>query len=966
MSNPFDRFDKEAGAAGAANPFDQFEVGADSNPIPMRDELEPEAEVRWTDFSRYSADNFRRGLDVLKQRGAAAFKKNAKEATTTPVRVLPSLAVSPLGPLATSPMASGSEAVAQFIEEGRIHDKGALAKAGALGAIPGGSLAAGVRGVVKPLLLGAAEGGAKFAIADAVGESARRTINSGDLTGFADREDAIQELAGPVALGTAFGAVGTAVRKVAGARAAAAERREVLGGGGIEQPTLDLVFPSQAALVNRVAQRNPNVAKLRVDATRPLVEQFEELAAGAPQHEEIYAQLRPFVGRLDSARNEVAKLEQHAVALRGRAAELSNSAVPSAAERAAVEAEVTAAELNAINAKARMLHEANANLGGFLDYDSTAQQFRGVVDQLFATRKQIGATKFAAANVPADAPIFDKQELIGAARKGLSRFRGSDMEKQIIGAIDEAGGEVGTLSLNQFRELRQTFTDRFAGMDPRQLSIYEAASRQAYGALTEASKRAIGALPGANLAAYEAALGYWRQTAEAQASRYARPLLAREASESTFQSLASDIAAGRKAEVRAFNDFVAAVAEDAPDVARLASQQLTTALRNSFLGNARTATGVDTKKLTDSLLRAADQIDVGALGFGAPKEIRRWHATFQEYGLKNVAEADLNEIFANPQVQQAALNGKSIADALRPAAARKAFENNVRTQMLTALAGNKSTARAAAEKASKLADAAELSVMERRKVLAEIEADPVMQAFASGQSFGIPMRPGGWTNVDGTNGVTNTILNLGPKEGPKLIAALAAKRPALAELVERRIVADTMQFFRPANTPGHVWALDKSKTQRFFSPAPGSAEETYPETIRAIVGNTKFTAMQKIVRAVQMVADVEKSGGVMSTDGAKTIFTSSGLARGIGMGTAGSSAPTLLAAALRSAQNLVDGGKYHTLSLLASNKKFATAFWRGGGDVGAALTAMGTQRTALLLQDAALRREVEEQEHTAP
>jgi hypothetical protein len=1042
------------GGAPALTPREvQPQAPADEEPATERAAPAPMAQAAAPADPRagtvYSFENFKRGLKQLAQdpRGMASLparslanaedvaRKNLAPAARFGVPML----AAPGGPAAMVPAAMAGEAAAQMIEDGgRVKDPGAIAKAGFMGAIPVVALARGGVMAQSAKMAGAT------ALAEGLGETAKRSIAQQGFATYEDAGDAAMGM-GPVALlGGGIGAVGGAANKLIARGAERAERTAVLKEAGIEKPTLDLIFPSESALAARVATANPAIARMRVDAARPLVDQFEAIAAGAPEHEAVYAALRPYVGKLDAARSEVAALEDLATNARAAADEARAAAIATPDEIAKVTAEASAAELNALNAKARMLHEANANLGGFMDYDATAQEFHGVVDRLFSTRKQIGAAKFGAANVPEDQPIFDKSVFMADAKRALAgRYRGTDMEKQILGAIGDAGGEADALTLGQFRELRSAISNRFAGMDPRQAKAYEAAAGTAYGALTDASKRMIADIPGADLNAYNAAVGYWRETAEAASSRYARPLLSSEPSETTFQSLANDIASGKKAEVRAFNEFVASIAQPAenpvlvqinrarstaerlsaeadaldaktaltaverkrrdalpreirdawneynvglragrevignpnavsgevtealaargegsPEVARLAAQQLTKAIRNSFLGNARTGFGVDTRKLTESLARASGNFDVASLGFGSPAEIRRWQGTFQEYGIKNVAQADLEAMFSSPEVQRAALNGASVADAVRPVAARWAYELAVRKQVMADLAGLKIEASKHAVEATQLAQKARLDVETRRKILAEIEADPVAQAFAGGQDFGIPRRPG--AGVGTSNAVVDTMLNLGPAGAPRLLAALKQRSPETAEMLQRRLLADTFQFMRSANTPGHVWALDKTKVQKFFIPAAGSPEATHAATVRAIVGPQAFTKYEKLLKAVQMVADVEKAGGIVSSDGAKTIFASSGLARGIAMSDGGGGSSSAIMAGLRAVRGLADKQRFNLLSALATDGKFANAFWSAGGNLSAALKSPTLQRSALLLgRDSALMREVE-------
>ena len=938
MSNPFDQFDGTT-ATKVANPFDQFEEAPAAPKAPQA--------VRPSGFmgGMGGAGVGHGGQEMVTSReGREAFVQGVRDTVPMALRIVPPLAATPFGPVASGIAAGAGEAAAQLVEGGSISDPGQVGKSAIVGALPGGTL---IRGGTALRTVGrVALEGAKFAGAEAAGEGVKRSVNEGEITApYGSIKEAASALTIPALMGAGFkgaqDAAGAVVRKGAERQA----RLQTLAAGGIDQPTLDLVFPSQAPLVNRVAQNNPTVAKLRVESQRPLTEQFEAIAAGAPENEQIYSRLRPYVGKLDTMREEVTTLEAAATSARQRADDLAANAAVSPQEQAALRAEVSAAELTALNAKARLIIESEKNLGGWMDYDSTAQEFRSVVDRLFTTRKEIGAAKFSAAGIPENEAIIPKDALVTAARSGLSRWRGTDMERQILGAIETAGEEgAEALTLAQFRELRTGLSDRFAGADSRQLSAFDAAAKAAYAKMTEASRNVMAKLPEVNLQAYDEAVAYWRETAEAQSSRYARPLLAREASESTFQTLADDIAAGRTAEVRSFNDFVSAIAREAPAVAEAAGQQLVRAVRNSFLGQARTPMGIDTKRLTESLLLASNQFPIDKLGWGSATEVRRWRATMQEFGIKNISAASLDEIFSNPAVQKAAGAGESVAAAARPIIARQAYESSVAKQVLTGIAGMKTAQAANATKAGKLAEAAGLSLQERRQILSHLEADPIARAFTGGQTWGIPKVPG-----QSTKGLSATVLEMGPQEGLQLIRALRDRNPALADMVQRRVVADTMQFMRPANTPGYAWTLDKSKVRKFFNPAAGSPEEHHAATIKALVGPETYRRYEGLLKAVELVSDVERAGGVMSTDGAKTIFTSSGLARGIGLGAAASYAPGIIAGGLRKVTDLYSAGKYHTLAALASNRPFAEAFWSSGGNIERTLASMGPQRASLLL-----------------
>lgn len=861
------------------------------------------------------------------------------------------------GPLVAAGMTglagAAGELAAQGIE-GQGYRGSEIAKSGIVNALPVGT---GIQAAGK--LAGAARMGleaGKVATAEATGETARRSIEAGELTRpYESPADMARSLAVPAAIGGGLGGVGELARKLATRGAERATRGAVLARAGIEKPSLDMIWPSQAALVESVAKRSPVVAQARIDAKRTLTDQVSTLTAAAPDHEAVYAQLRPYVGQLDALREAVAGLEAKAAQSVAAALRAQQAAEVTPALRAQLTAQATVDQLNAVSARARHLYEQQNVLGDLLSPTSIAEEFTGLTSKLFKARGEVADTMFKAAGVPAG-PIFPKARLVEVARSSLSSSAGTHYAKEIVDAIESVPGDA--LTLQQFRELRDGFSARFGALDPRQLRAAQAASKQAYGALTEASLPLLAA-QGVDVPAYQAAVGYWRDTAEAAASRYARPLLSDEPAISTFQTLARDVMSGNNAEIRAFNEFVAAVKPASPDLAKSAERQLTAALRNSFLSDAVEGAGINGAKLAKNLL-ATDKrggFDIRVLGWGDAADVQRWGQIFQRWNLENLPEADFAALFATPQFQQALGQGRPISSALEPAAARIAFGEAVRRQVLADATKNLAAKRTAAAEAQAAARAAGLTLDEQRAVLAQVEADPIAQAFAGGQDFAIPARPGGATGGGGTQPITTTALNLGPVDGGKLFTALRARNPVLADEVERRVFADAIgPLFRPSSSPGQVWAIDKAVFQRLFHPAPGSREATHTATLKTISGGKPWGTLEKMLGAIEMLADAEKASGAMTTDGARTVYDASGLGRAIaGAGSVAGTAAGL--PVLRGLRDLWQNGKHATLAWLAQPGPHQDAFFKAGGDINQALQTMPFSAQMLFLRDQALMRE---------
>lgn len=905
----------------------------------------------------------RRGVRIQSDMGIAGMpREEQKEAYAGITRIGAPLAAgimsggtlsAPVAALFTGAAGVTGELAAQGIEGQGIRGS-EVAKAGIVNAIPAGT---GISAAGK--LAGAARMGieaGKVATAEAAGETARRSIEAGELTRpYEGPADAARALAVPAGIGAGLGGVGELARKLAARGADRAARGPVLAAAGIEQPPLDLIWPSQAGLVESVAKRNPTVAQARIDVKENLTNQVAALTAAAPAHEAVYRQLRPYVGRLDAMREAVAQVEARAAQSTAAAQAAAQAAEVPPPLRAQLTAAAAADQLNAVSARARHLYEQQNLLGDLANPTVIAEEFTGLTSQLFKARGEVADTMFKAAGVP-DGPIFPKASLVAAARSSLSSSAGTHYAKEIVDAIEAVPGDA--LTLKQFRELRAGFAARFGGLDPRQLKAAEAASKQAYGALTEASLPLLGA-QGVNLKAYQAAVGYWRETAEAAASRYARPLLSDEPAISTFQTLARDVMAGNNAEIRAFNEFVAAVRPAAPDLAKSAERQLTAALRNAFLADAVTPAGVDAAKLAGNLLTAHQRkgFDIAKLGFGSPDDVRRWSQVLKRWSVDNLPEADFATLFATPAVQQALAQGKPLAQAMEPAAARLAFGEAVRRQVLADITKNTAGKAAAAAQAQAAARAAQLTLDDQRAILAQVEADPIAQAFAGGQDFGIPARPGGATGGGGTQPITTTVLNLGPVEGPKLFTALRARNPVLAGEVERRVFADAIgPLFRPSSSPGQVWAIDKAVFQRLFTPAPGSREATHAAVLKTIGGGRPWSNLEKMLGAVEMLADAEKASGAMTTDGAKTVYNATGLGRAIaGAGSVAGTAAGLTG--LRALRNLWQDGKHATLAWLAQPGPHQDAFFNAGGDLNQAIQTIPFGAQMLFIRDAALQKE---------
>lgn len=829
------------------------------------------------------------------------------------------------------------------------YETGEVAKAGMLGFVPGfkpSAISNMPRAVVAFLNVGKPV--AAMVGAAASGETLRRSLEKGEFNTYRSLGEAARDVSLPAILGFSFGSLTEGLRFAQQRQ----ERINFFKEMGIN-PVLDMIIPSQAKLGAAVRAFDPQARRELIQSEGPLLETFQKLFPEAVQSEDVRSALVPYLKKIDDQRLRVRAAqkasEEAQLAYSDAASKVETS--PEIIQR--LRREVRARKLNEVNARAQEILDTQAAFGAVETNTAAREKVSGLVSDMNDLRRMRADELFNAAGIPQEEGLFTVGQLVKSVESSLSSRKSTDAAKRIISTVKALSGEQGDLTpvtLNQVRELRSRFAEEFASItDPVGMNMAASMSSDAYAALLGTTESVIAKKFKDRLPIYKQAVKYWSDTSSAMSSPYSRALLKGDPADSAFANLADNIANGNVSQVQGLERYLQSITDDAPEVAEIARRQFDDALRNSVLQKARGEFGrIDTRKLVSTLSRFPSEVPVENLGFGSKSFIQDWANLFKTYNVNNLTPAEFDSVFSNPVVRQAILAGKS-ADVTRPLAAKIAFEREVRMQLLEESANIRRDLKIAG-RTQRLAREANLDAAQQEKILKSLESDPVMVEFAGpetgkfGERFGVKE-----TASEGSNDIINTIIQSGDR-GRKFLRTIKENKPEIAKLLEARYMTERMNnwFVRDERIPGQNWAVNKQAIVDFFSPKPGIAGDTPQAFAKEFVSPERLKELERAAKVFAEIADITKTGSLMSGRGAEELFRALGMTQSMMEGR-GLTQATMQTMGARKIKDWINLGKWRAFSAMLADKPFANAIWDTDGGVLAALTKIGPGRAATLL-----------------
>lgn len=699
-------------------------------------------------------------------------------------------------------------------------------------------------------------------------------------------------------------------------------RKEIGSFIDADELTLGMIDPvNYANIETRIAANNPKLFEQISKVGSSITDRYNSLFGKIEHPGKIAGELNKYAGRVDEERQTLSRLEE---ARNEAEQQLLNAQQLGATKDQldAMEKKILSSRMAETNQAARLKYWDNLDkqTQGKLPRSSDSADAFGVsVSDIFEQRSTAAAKAYEEAGVPFKEKFIPVDALVTAAKTSLSKAgRSGPVAEAMIKRIEEAGGEAGLISVNDMRDMRRGFSDMFATADGPQLDAVEAIAKIVYGGITRKTSSVIKKTFGEDVAGkFDDVNSWWAETANAQNSKYMRQILAPEPGKNMISTLAKDISEGRMQDVSKFGEFIDSVSKLAPDVANIGSDALHKAIRESFIINASSGSNsINFKKLTESLnaasarLKKTDPINIDNLGFGNKKQLEEVLRAYQEFNPNgsNVTAQALDEFYSNPLVIQEIQAGNSLKKIATKSAARNAFERQVQTQILSEISGAKIDS-AAYQNARAAAERAGVSLAEQADVIRKLKRSEIAMAFENMPQIGI----NAFTGREGQ--ITEMFQQMAPKDAKRIFSAIQEQRPALAQTIERRIVADLLNY-ATSNTsaPGQIWSLDGRKVTEMFN--PNLQDKGNPiHLLREIMPKDKFSKFQESLPIISRMADYVKYGGIGNIP--KDITTALGISSTMAMGRPGGSAGAI--GLWKNILNAKDGIKYNLAAAILTD-----------------------------------------------
>ena len=609
-------------------------------------------------------------------------------------------------------------------------------------------------------------------------------------------------------------------------------------------------------------------------------------------------------------------------------------------------------------AKAALKHEADTVAGKAIL--ETIKNWGSKTVQDAAATKQLSLEQLARKAALEGRELTQAEVAANLAPKGTLIRDG-----KVVGPVAKAAPAVPPdqekfLTMDDFRNLRDAISDGLysKGLE-NNMNKAERLASIAYHAMSDAHVAEIGKQFPDAVAPYQKFREFWAKTSQLRDSDFGRALLRGEIADSTVAQMANKLASGNVDEIKNFNSFVNLIRPMNKDVADAAMATMGSAIRNSFLEKAMNAYGVDYRELGNLLHRYAMKSDapvpVELFRMGDAATIKGWTKALQEFQPHDLTPQAIQGVMESPQIQQALnVGGKDVPAQLSKAMATVAFTKRVNDAVALREAGLAQKAREAFVEANALARKAGVDAQAAQAAMKAAEENPLTGVFKG---------KGGYTllneaeKIDGQGTVTDLIANMKRGEARSFMDALRQQKPELAEMVERRLVANTLQSMirTERNVPGQIYNLDVPKVRAFFEPLPGKDTDTRFSQLAAAIGQEKSDRLKKFALGIAKMDDASREA--MSKIGMQPEAINA--AEFVRTGQSGSiQSGRSLGSLLRQGANMVRTKRFNLASAMLLDDGAWNAFSRNSGDYAAALSELPPQRAYLLLQDARIMSEL--------
>lgn len=851
--------------------------------------------------------------------------------------------------------AAGGELLANMVE-GKKPDPGEAAAAGILVGTPVPAVRAvkGLGGAVVQGMKGAAALGTTATGANVV----KRAIDTEEFPTYQTLKEDLKGAIIPAGLGGIGFTGGSRLMGIAEKKAEYEARRQLLEKIGIDNPTLGLLDPPKLSWEQSVAARDPELATKLGQAQSGVTREFLARLGTDPGNPAVAQALQKMIPVVDAAeanyQNAVAQTQKARDQLR----EYAYKAVVPDDKAKVIAKEVSASVLNGINQQAATAFARNAAIGNAVSPSAKAQELRDIVGQLFDARKDVSKVLYDATGVPQDTPLFSKIDLIKAAKDAMGKdVAETSIGRGIVEAINGAGA-ADSLTANQVKLLRGEMANKFATNDTT-LNLAESTIEKAYEATTETMRDQIAAQFNSDtVEKWDAAQKFWRDTSQLRDSKFGRTLLKNgETADDALGRLANDMVNGKVDELDNFKKFVEVVGgyPEGKDVAKLAMQGMTDSLRNAFIAKHTKAGSLNFESLLGDLSNASTfrdlPVPVDALNFGSVDTIRQAQRAMKQFKPGEVTARVVDDFLNDDSVRRVlSTGGKDAGEILGKEMAKRVLLDKINAEIAARHSDLVGTAREQAKQAQELISKYGIAEEQARKLYDAARSNPVLGAFSGKGSYTLTQELG----KTGAGTVTDLLNTMPPEVAGKLMSSLRQNNSQLADLVERRILANELAGFvnTERSSPGATSRLDVAKVREFFNPIHDQYDSSRLKFLQNVIGRDKVSKLRVFASDLAKVDDDLRRGQFAGGGMSPSAVLGGLIPVGPGVG------PSQRMTILNRVSNAMSKGAYNTVARALTDKDFANMVFNGSRGIAEAISSMPTQRAYLIMGDKPLMSEL--------
>ena len=683
-------------------------------------------------------------------------------------------------------------------------------------------------------------------------------------------------------LGAAFGAVAKGVGRITTKAAEDAAVQGLMRDIGIDNPALAQIRPEFAPMSNRQAAQNPALANQLASTESQITKQAFDLVGNVPSNSDVAAKLAPFANTAARVESALKQANAEYAASTSRLAALEAQPQPTAAYQEAYEG-AALSKLLAARKQAAATFAAQQNFGESASIAAHANDLTRGIAALDGAVKDVSSALYSKTGLDGSSDIVSRSALMSAAKRSLEDQATSPVGQAILNAIENVGKVDGAasemLSWNQFKNLRDEMSSRWASLDENYVNRAEALAGSVYKDLGGAFRASVRDRLGDESAkAFDAAQRFWYEWSQTRSSNFTRPVFQAPRvltdragtpevisgiTEATLGSLSKGLLEGK---VQALNNIGGAyriIRKYSPEAAENLRATVGRSLRGALIDQYRNDPAALVTALAEQVQKEDLRPYVELTGFGDKAKLTELAKTMRSYKKEDLTPAVIDEAFS----------ASSAALGLKQAVVMQ----EVRDAAATAVAGVGEKSAKKLESARNRAIKAGIDLKTVESEYNKILSDPMMSVFTGRGTYKFSEEAG----KVGKGTLSDFVLSLSPEAGQRFMGGLRQKDPQFAEMLSRKILADELYRMSGIERKAKdaTSKVDIDKLRRFWSPSlPQDKQRS--EHIRKLVGDVLDDRFKRFFTSLEKAVPTLKEANLVTRDtGAPIASTIAGAAQ---------------------------------------------------------------------------------------